>query len=719
MPVNADLKPFTLEEALYHASRGKVDLDAAQKFFDENQLGIDLKTNRGLERVIRVGNSRAPLHADAQIDYFFGEEDMTDLSSNAQKKSEYLGVMCQTLMGDTRMQLLVYKGDEKYPRRLSYDKNTKSFQLSEPMNPETNKNQKKPNWFHRLLHGLFPNLFSEEFAAYDREQQKYEELKQIAEEPEKHRGERIREREAAQDQWWKDINLSPEEAKRFIAAFGKTAEEMCRLLDEVQASLEEMKRNQVDCLDYVMIDGKTLRGHLTEMSIQNQGKAGFTKEFSYDEVREQVGAMILQAQLAGKAVEYYRFDPKSMELLPNAATNEPEHFIEKSDALKELQGQQNARAALQKLCEQKTGGKLAPGAKNAEETYARREDCRVAVQHLHFLNRSKRFSTDSLELSEQLLGGWAKKQGKTVSDAKIQLKTGKDTKLTIDRSSMEAHSVALLLSQGMTVEQIADPGQCKEEKAAAGERIADLFLRDQYSELAEINAKGAGILLEYLNKNIQNTDFTNPESVFSKQNQYTFSGFQVLFDLFQEAGHMKPEMTACFAKELGLDRSNPEQLRQAEALRDAHMERCIRASTLKVLFNGYLNAAKLTTGDVTFADQKAGKVVEMEVCQSKLISNKNIWECLTVEEGHHLSYAADNLTQQKFADQVKTFSQAVDFGRFAQRGGLKKQYKITYSSNGERVDISMQPRTERAKAAKSQDALRKEKTVPQRAGLMK
>ena len=118
--------------------------------------------------------------SDGEYKYIAEDIDLTDMTTDTEKKKEVLGTIAKNLLGDGTGSILAYGNDESVPRIVSitvvsnpvYFETSYSLTTSEPVDQLWKP--KEPGWFHRLMHWFFPSLYREEFEQYDRQKTDYD-----------------------------------------------------------------------------------------------------------------------------------------------------------------------------------------------------------------------------------------------------------------------------------------------------------------------------------------------------------------------------------------------------------------------------------------------------------------------------------------------------------------------------------------------------------------
>ena len=693
----------------YYLKLFGADAERIQNFFNEHHLGIDLATNKGVNGIVRLGGRTHSWHDhDQKIDFFCPQHyDMTNMREKQMQKQFYCDQLAKCLMGksDRNMRLFVYPEGEQYPRELSYNAQTGTLELSDPI--EKLPEPQEPSGWQKFWH--FFGFYKKEFEDYEAAKQLTEEQTHFLRNP--YHNSRNENNQASITE---DLDMKEKAAQKY----DRLISEISAKLDTIYGRTEETSRNDFSRFDYVMIEGRTLRSIMEEEYLKDWKKPDGTydldrseigKKFNKNaipEMKKRMAQIILKAQMDGLSVKYAELEPADGMIVRDLAN--PANFLRTLEAPELLKKPQEVgyMDALRRITNQKVQLDLAAG--DGAAKIKKIAECAQGMETLNFSTHCITIGVTGQKMRWQLLGKWAEKQGKSVGDALKGLSTARG--FSTDRSCIPSHAIADLLAKGYSIKDIFNPDKLIEEKAEAGENAVQQYLdgkdRNDFQWMAKVNLKASRIILNAIDEGMKNVDFSDNASLFSKENEELFTMAYLLFDLTQEADKMKEECLRTLGADMGKDISDPDQRKDVQKESDQLHDQIQSLSALKYIMNGRKSAAQMSLGDMVslstnktnimageFARARFGKAVKAGTPVSKAMDPRTISE---IYGGYDMVIRQEKKEDVRvFRDMAvtNTMQKVQDFGMLAANGGFQKNFRIGFeqAEDGKSFKATFEP----------------------------
>lgn len=504
--------------------RGRGNPAALQSLFDRNGIPINLKTNEGLQTIVSYDRTRVHLP-------------YSEVQSELSKLDERLGVddLMVNMHSVGRRGVLISKPGESSPRMISYNTETRQYDLSDPI--DTISEPRKPGWFASLMHNIF-GAYKDEFDAYDAQMELYErvtalkatmgyqETMEKLETDENHMYEAkrtaVREK-AAKEKEIQQVKEELREAReanqaRLDEAFDR--EKHYKIMDE---QLDGMFKPIEDAglgprMDYISIDGCTLHSLIYqeyakeamaagEKDINNGGKFA-----EYCAKHPNRGNEIILAAFAnGKRVDCYLPDPKSGICPEHPTKLEPDQRLANV-----LRTYDNALPEL-------------PAYKDSTERFGRLQQVGKNTKLMASYRASQNLSIIGAKAKETMFG--------TADTAKFKNPLG----LSTSRSALVSMTYLALANAHpeIPVQDLFDPTKYLEEKREMGKLVKEKCEAGDAKWFAEQEISGRERVAKEIFAKLDTMKLDSAADLIADENRWVCAACNTLFDVDQEERHFK------------------------------------------------------------------------------------------------------------------------------------------------------------------------------------
>lgn len=732
MPSTARDNEFNLFHQLKIA---RIDPDAVQRFFDENQIRINVHTHEGLDRVIRMGGDRSTLPDSAETDYLFGNDDMTDMHNGFNRKQYAVHYFVSALSGGYHnAKMLVFREGERYPRQISYDREEKRLSLSEPIDRALPK-PTYPGWGKALLNRLF-GAYKTEFEDYAKEKKRYDDRMAYFRDPDVYRkAARFAENEARRRSWQdenqKRFENQIDEEKKIAEHHRILCANVGKNLDARFSAGEDLGRgpsgnSSFDRLDNVMIDGQTVRSLIisecldkarkeTKRSAFDIGMNAY-KAMDRDALMERMNRLVTDAQLTGKKVTCLFSDEKTGKLIPTE-NGETVHTLDTLDALKAMErdNPEMHRKIKNSALAAETGER-----KDTAEILRQTEETKSALERVNYFSRLEEMNPSGSIMRNALFGRTAGAKNMTVKDFldSLPVKNG----LSVSRSCLQSHAIGYLAMEGMSIEDICDPTKELKKKADAAEKVLQCYNADDYAFLAKVNLEGSEKLRDKLDAQFAKTDFSDDKSLLSEQNLPYFAMVNAVFDMQQERDKYADACYSYIAGKKGLDITDPEQKQECTQIYDKFSDSTMRLSMISKVLDGSGSAAHLAAGSLSNFATDVRNILVGEFFRSAYdrgnAEKKPASDVLPISDIGMLLGSVELLKAteaERFPKgdgpirqftSIRDAGQLASFGRYAMTGVLRKSFRFGLDNQEDGLHVSLEKTALSAAAPKAPAAER-------------
>ena len=697
---------------------------AAQEFFDRNQIRINLSTHEGLENVIRVGGSKSVQRpTDADADYMFGETDMTESGDTFGAHDLWQFYVRQMVDGIRNVDpakkgnpaaVYVYREGEEFPRKLSFDAERKELTLSEPADVSLPRPE-YPGYGKAFLHFLFGRLFgvyNDVFDDYHAQMETYNARMDYFRHPNVHRGERIRTRTEQETR-----QREAEESAVRSGVLPPMLNGIKKELDTLYSGVEEMtmhdpvkKEPTLDRLDCVIIGGRTARACIFEACLREakpgDGACAFSeagrdlyRALNRDQLLERLNALILDAQLNGKTVSCIVPDPKTGKPVPaenGKSMVRPLVPAETVTGLREKNPSQfdAAERLLHKIIPP------LPESADAAERLRSTDACVRSALAQNYFRRLSAFAPDERIMTQQLFRPCAEKRGVSMRQLFSTLPADRPN-AALGRCVCAA-AIASLLAKGMKPEDLFDPEKGKAEKAEMGNAFIERYEAKDYGWIAEQNVKGSRAIQKLISEKLGNLDFNDDRALFSEENLPVLTALCAMEQLNAARTELSPECLTFLAKENGLTPDSPETQSACDALA---LDMDTVAGIGKIV-RGAAEAAELASGILDSPADAVQKIVSGELMRTAVKNGTAAGKPLTAftdAEGLRDLDAALAGEQAKAADAgspyaqtaaLKEYAKLKNFGQFAENGILRSGMRFDVKKTDGKASLVMEPKAD-------------------------
>lgn len=266
--------------------------------------------------------------------------------------------------------------------------------------------------------------------------------------------------------------------------------------------------------DLVTVDGMTIREHM-ERQYLNEHKSldGFGR-FYRENFRQQSGAIVSAALMAGKRVE--AFIPDKQGRIPDEPVQITKTGFEPSPLKKVTLNAWERHFAKHGFYKEKLA--------RAEE-YRRVMESRERVKAINVKQRGDLQATSGDFLKNQIFGG---------REASDKAMAGHATQYSWTRGFPTTLAVSVMMAQGHSFEDIMNPDMLREEKLAAGREVIKRTLADDHAWIGEKLHDGYAALIEETDRLMSSFNVADPRQI--QEHYAEVAGRNgLLFDLYQEA----------------------------------------------------------------------------------------------------------------------------------------------------------------------------------------
>ena len=311
-----------------------------------------------------------------------------------------------------------------------------------------------------------------------------------------------------------------------------------RVLDAAFGEQEALSRSgngltgtiNIDRGDHIIIDGKTPKELIHEQFLTNPPQGG-DGPITFDRFYRENGhrltnELVASALMAGKRVE--AFIPDKNGKIPDQPTQITKSGYEPSELRPVTLNRWQRFWGKRGFYKEKV---------KAAEEYKRFAEARERVKVYNTSGQLNMRGLNTVHTKETLLGEWRR----TYPDRPMP-EGNAPGGYHINRSSFVSMSIANLIRQGHTIDEIMDPDRLREERRASAEEIYQhVIAQNDQDWIAEMFHDAAPLIQQEQNRTAARLDLTHPEALTDSEH---YAAFQYIcaagFDLGQEIAHARP-----------------------------------------------------------------------------------------------------------------------------------------------------------------------------------
>lgn len=297
-----------------------------------------------------------------------------------------------------------------------------------------------------------------------------------------------------------------------------------RTLDPVFARTERFTTGEVNRGDLIIIDGKTVKEKMFEEYTRSGGVINRFDDFYQKNLSQAANEYVAAGLMAGKRVEV--FTPDEQGRIPAQPTQIVKTGYEPSPLKPERFNPWQRFFSKHGFYKEKV-------ARQAE--YERMMAARERVQLLNNGHRWEALNGTLPQMKGPFIGAWLREHNRRELDIA--------SSFSVTRSAIHSFSVARMLMEGHTVEDIFDPTKLQAEKAWVGREVIERLQEPGDLEWAgQTVFHGMRLLRDEMDRRMTGVDLSDEKQIFAQT--LTSAIAKVSFDLGQERDHCKEETLA-------------------------------------------------------------------------------------------------------------------------------------------------------------------------------
>lgn len=297
-----------------------------------------------------------------------------------------------------------------------------------------------------------------------------------------------------------------------------------RTLDPIFAKTEQATGRQVNRGDLIIIDGMTVREKMFADFTRAGGASAEFDKFYARNLNQAANEYVAAGLMAGKRVEV--FTPDEQGRIPAQPTQITKTGYEPSPLKPERFNPWQRYFSKHGFYKEKV-------ARQAE--YERMMAARERVQTLNNGYRWEAMNGTLPHVKGPFINGWLQEHG--------QKELGITSQFSVTRSAIHSFSVARMLMQGHSVEDIFDPAKLQAEKAQVGREVIEHLQAPEDLEWAgQTVFHGMRLLRDEMDRRLTGVDLSDEKQIFAQT--MTAAIAKVSFDLGQERDHCKEQTMA-------------------------------------------------------------------------------------------------------------------------------------------------------------------------------
>ena len=468
------------------------------------------------------------------------------------------------------------------------------------------------------------------------------------------------------------------------------------LLAEIKGRLDtafgrfekDIIKDQVNRIDYVLIDGHPLTKYIADALEANGGDMTFTQKI------EQAPAMILNALVQGKRVSW---------CVPDARTgafkaDQLQTFAPPADLENYLESPEIKHEMLVDL-----GGRAMPAVNLADNNQIEAEE----AETVQLLEQRSKFSLDMVNTSNE---GFLKQDflrdiknanpDKSIQEILDDIHGPKDLNITMDREAFVNHAVAMLILEGADPEIIYDPERGADLRADAGRRLYQMCKDKDIDAIMNINLAFAQKAETVIENELKKLDLTDEKVISSPRGLAIAQLSKCNFDLLQERDRHKDRCYELLAAQMGgeIKTAEDKQKYAGEYVKLADKTNALGNLTLMAVCRRMTAEAGLGFADADgYRNNTLPRIVKSQLVQSLISEAQRNGESVAekldsatmskveffdtnIENGTAEGKEAyDNLANNITAESMRANAKALFDGSFR----ANNRFTVEYRKNGE------------------------------------